>query len=123
MKKLIASLIASAALLTFNVAHGHGAPAANHGGVVTAVGEVWLELVVRGDQVELYLEDDGDAMDSAGISGKLMVAGKSELMLAPAGGNMLKARSAVAIPKGAKVTAVLLLADKKTKVATTFTLK
>jgi len=118
MKKLIGTLLFCAASLAW----AHGAPVANHGGVVMAVGETWLELVVSGDAVELYLEDDGDAMDSAGISGKLTVAGK-ELVLAPAGGNKLKAAGGVALPKGAKVNAVLLMADKKTKVATTFTLK
>jgi hypothetical protein len=123
MKKLMGTMLLCAASLASGLAFGHGTPVANHGGVVMAVGELWLELVVRGDAVELYLEDDGEAMSSAGIGGKLTVPGKPELVLAPAGGNKLSATSAGPLPKGAKVSAVLLLADKKTKVATTFTLK
>jgi hypothetical protein len=123
MKKIIGMGIMCLAALAFGPAYGHGSPTANHGGVVMAVGETWLELVVRGDTLELYLEDDGDAMDSKGISGKLTIAGKADLSLTPAGGNMLKAKSSSPVPAGAKVAAVLLLADKKTKVATTFTVK
>lgn len=106
----------------FGAANGHGTASPNHGGVVMAVGETWLELVVRGDAVEMYLEDDGDPMDSAGVTGKLSVAGKPDLLLVPAGGNKLKAANKVPLSKGTKVNAVLLMADKRTKVAVTFTL-
>ncbi len=123
MKKLIGTMLLCAAALAGGVAHGHGAPMANHGGVVMAVGETWLELVVRPDRIELYMEDDGDPIDSAGVSGKLTVAGKTELALLPAGGNKLKTATGLALPKGTKVSALLLMADKKTKVATTFVLQ
>lgn len=122
MKKILGTLLVCGASLLSGLAHSHGTPVANHGGVVQAVGETWLELVVKGGKVELYLEDDGDPMPSAGVSGTLNVAGKpGELTLTPAGGNKLEATGAV--PTGAKVTAKLLMADKKTKVATTFALK
>lgn len=123
MNKLIGSMVFCAASLMFGAAYGHGVPSANHGGVVMAVGETWLELVVRGDAVELYLEDDGEPMDSAGVTGKLSVAGKPDLLLVPAGGNKLKAANKVPLLKRTKVNAVLLMADKKTKVAVTFTLQ
>lgn len=122
MNKLIGTIACCAASLLFGTTHGHGAPTPNHGGVVMAVDETWLELVVRGDALELYLEDDGDPMDSAGITGRLSVAGKPDLLLVPAGGNKLSAATKVPLPKGSKVNAVLLMADKKTKVAVTFTL-
>lgn len=122
MKKILGTLLLCSASLVMGSAHSHGTPVANHGGVVQAVGETWLELVVKGDKIELYLEDDGDPMPSAGVSGVLSVAGKpGEIALAPAGDNKLAAKGAV--PAGAKVTAKLLMADKKTKVATTFALK
>lgn len=111
-----------AAALGFGVAHAHGTPAPNHGGLVQAVGETWLELVVKDGALELYVEDDGEAMDSAAMSGKVTVANgakKSEYTLKPAGGNKLEAAGA-RVPKGAKVLTLLVLADKKTKVAATF---
>ena len=122
MKKLIGTMVFCLASLMSAAACAHGTPTPNHGGVVMAVDEIWLELVVRGDVVELYLEDDGDPMDSTGVTGKLSVAGKPDLVLVPAGGNKLKAANKVPLSKGSKVNAVLLMADKKTKVAVTFTL-
>ncbi|RJG20647.1 hypothetical protein [Massilia cavernae] len=123
MKKVIAVLVMCSATLGMGAAHAHGTPTPNHGGVVQAVGETWLELVAKSGAVELYVEDDGEAMDSAPMSGKVTVvdgAKKSEYTLKPAGGNKLEAAGAV-VPKGAKVVTVLVMADKKTKVAATFT--
>jgi hypothetical protein len=125
MKKLLSILALSAAAMSAGLAYGHGAPTANHGGIVQAVGETWLELVVRGDTVELYVQDDGDDMPSADLAGKVTVVkgtAKSEFPLKPAGGNKLEARAPGAV-KGSKVLALLTLADKKTKVATTFDIK
>lgn len=102
----------------------HGAPVPSHGGQILAVGETWLELVVRGNTLELYVQDDGDDVASAALSGKLTIlngGSKSESALKPAGGNKLEATAAVA--SGAKVLALLVLADKKTKVSTTFVIK
>ena len=122
MKKLTGMLVLFAASLSFGAAYGHGNPMANHGGVIQAVGETWIELVVKGDSVEMYLEDDGDPMESAGVSGKVTLGGK-ELVLTPAGGNKLLAKFTGKLPKANKATAVLVLADQKTKVGVTFTLK
>ncbi len=123
MRKLIGMMLLCASALAAGVVYAHGTPTANHGGVVMAVGETWLELVVRSDSIALYLQDDGEPMDSAGISGKLTAPGTAELTLLPAGGNKLKTATGLTLPKGAKVSAVLLMADKKTKVATTFVLQ
>jgi hypothetical protein len=125
MKKFIGVLLMCSASLALNSAYGHGAPSPNHGGIVQAVGETWLELVVKGGNVELYVEDDGEPMDSAGLSGQLTIingAGKTEFALKPAGGNKLEVKGAVAA-KGAKVVTLLVLADKKTKVPATFLIK
>ena len=75
--------------------------------------------------LDLYLEDDGEALDSAGVTGKVTIvngASKNEYVLTPAGGNRLEAKGAQA-RKGAKVITLLVLADKKTKVPATFVIK
>lgn len=124
MKKVIGMLLLCSATLAMGGARAHGNPVANHGGIVLAVGETWLELVAKPGSVDLYVEDDGDPMDSKGMSGKVTVvngAGSKEYVLTPAGGNRLEAKGAK-VPKGAKVTTVLVLADK-TRVPATFTVK
>jgi hypothetical protein len=125
MKKIVSALLLCAAAVVPPFAYSHGAPTPNHGGIVLAVGETWLELVAGSGSVELYVEDDGDPMPSAELSGHLTIqngASKTEYALKPAGGNKLEAKGALA-PKGAKVTALLVLADKKTKVPATFLIK
>ncbi|HWW70476.1 MAG TPA: hypothetical protein VN089_11090 [Duganella sp.] len=125
MKKFLGTMVLSAAALTAGYAVAHGSPVANHGGIAQAVGETWLELVVRGDQVDLYLQDDGDDMASADVTGKITLvtaAGKREFVLKPAGGNKLEAKAPGAAKAG-KVLALLTMADKKTRVSTTFDIK
>jgi hypothetical protein len=124
MKQSLSLLLAASAALALSTAHGHGAPTPNHGGIVQAVGETWLELVPAADKIELYVEDDGDPMPSAGLSGHLSVqnaGAKADYVLKPAGANKLEAVGAHAA-KGAKVTMVVVLADK-TKVPATFVVK
>jgi hypothetical protein len=125
MNKILGVLVLGAAALSGNAAFAHGAAMANHGGIVQTVGETWLELVVVGDKVELYLQDDGDDMPTSEITGKVTVvrgASKAEFMLKPAGDNKLEAK-APGVVKGSKVLALLTLADKKTKVSTTFDIR
>lgn len=125
MGKILGTMVLAAAALTTGYALAHGAPVASHGGIVQAVGETWLELVVKGDQVELYLQDDGDDMPSAEVAGKITLvtaAGKKEFALKPAGGNKLEVKAPGAAKAG-KVLALLTMADKKTRVSTTFDIK
>lgn len=129
MKRILTALLLCGAMLiaamTAGLARAHGTPQANHGGMVQAVGETWLELVVRGDAVDLYVQDDGDDMASAGMSGKVTVvngAAKKEFALAPAGDNKLSGKVA-GVAKGSKLLAVLVLDDKKTKVSAAFDIK
>lgn len=124
MKKSLSLMLAASAALALSTAYGHGTPTPNHGGIVLAVGETWLELVPAADKIELYVEDDGDPMPSAGVSGHVSIqnaGAKADYVLKPAGSNKLEAVGARA-PKGAKVVAVLVLADK-TKVPATFVVK
>ncbi|SFU91367.1 hypothetical protein [Pseudoduganella namucuonensis] len=125
MKKILGMIVLATASLASGLAGAHGSPVANHGGMVQAVGETWLELVVKGDKVELYVQDDGDDMPAADMGGKVTIvkgAAKSEFALKPAGGNKLEAQAPGAV-KGSKVLAVLILADKKTKVSAGFDIK
>lgn len=124
MKKSKSLLLALSAALALSTAYGHGVPTPNHGGIVQAVGDTWLELVPAAGKIELYVEDDGDPMPSAGLSGHVSVENggtKADYALKPAGGNKLEAAGA-RVPKGAKVIAVLVLADKS-KVPATFVVK
>ena len=110
------------ASLVATVAYAHGGGKAEHGGVLQMVGETSLELVVKPDHVELYVEDEGEEVPSAGRTAKLTVteAGKSaEKMLQPAGGNKFEGAD-IKIGKGAK--AAVLVTDKATQaqVGTTF---
>ena len=125
MKRIASAVLLASAALVLSSAHGHGTPTPNHGGQVMAVGETWLELVAANGAVELYVEDDGDPLPSADLSGHVTVqngAARTDYVLKPAGGNKLEAKGAQ-VPKGAKVTAVLVLADKKTKVPASFIIK
>ncbi|WP_395400855.1 hypothetical protein ACHMW6_24980 [Pseudoduganella sp. UC29_106] len=129
MKRILTALLLSGATitaaLTGNLSRAHGSPQPNHGGIVQAVGETWLELVVRGDAVDLYVQDNGDDLPSAGMSGNFTVvngAAKKEFALAPAGDNKLTGKAA-GVAKGSKVLTVVTLADKKTKVSAAFDIK
>ncbi len=123
---LFAALLALAvAPVTFNVARAHGGTQPEHGGIVQLVGDMSFELVPAADRVELYVEDDGEEVTSADLAAKLtLVDGgtKSEVALKPAGGNKFEAQG-VKLSKGAKVTALLTLKDKQSKIAANFTIK
>jgi hypothetical protein len=84
-----------------------------------------FELVARADGVELFVEDDGEEITSADFAAKLTVVNagaKSGVTLTPAAGNKFEAKG-VKIPSGAKVTALLTLKDKQSKIAANFTIK
>jgi len=112
-------------VLPLNVAQAHGGTQPEHGGVVQLVGDMTFELVARPDGVELYVEDDGEEVNSADLAAKLTIVNagaKSEVVLAPAAGNKFEAKG-VKIASGAKVTALLTLKDKQSKIAANFTIK
>jgi hypothetical protein len=129
MKQVLPSF-AAALILTlvpvgFNVARAHGGTQPEHGGIVQLVGDMSFELVPAADRVELYVEDDGDEVTSADLAAKLTIVeggAKSEVVLASAGGNKFEAKG-VKIAKGAKVTALLTLKDKESKIAANFIIK
>ena len=122
MKKVMAFL---AALLMTAAVHptlAHNAGKPEHGGVVQVVGDMSFELVTGGNGVELFVEDDGDEINSAEYAAKLTVvegAAKSEVPLTPATGNKFEGKG-VKIAKGAKVAVLLTLKDKHSKIGANF---
>ena len=129
MKQVLSAFVALLVLVVgsvcFNAARAHGGTQPEHGGIVQLVGDITFELVPAADRVELYVEDDGDEVTSADLAAKLTIVDggvKSEVTLTPAGGNKFEAKG-VKIGTGAKVTALLTLKDKQSKIAANFTIK
>ena len=127
MKTVLYSFIAMlfVGVLPLNVAQAHGGTQPEHGGVVQLVGDMTFELVARADGVELYVEDDGEEVTSADLAAKLTIVNagaKSDVMLSPAAGNKFEAKG-VNIAPGAKVTVLLTLKDKQSKIAANFAIK
>lgn len=115
MKKLFTTMMLAAAL-SGGLAWAHGDEKARHGGLVQISGETKFELVAKGDTAEVYLDDHGETIPTAKLSGKLTVmsgSAKSEAKLEPAAGDKLVAKG-VKLAKGDKVIALVTLADKST---------
>ena len=121
--RLLATLAGLTSLLAADAyAHGGGKP--EHGGVLQMVGETSLELVVKQDHVELYVEDEGEEVPSAGHIAKVTVTqdGKSaEKALQPAGGNKFEGTD-IKIGKGAKAAVLVTDTATQAQVGTTFTI-
>jgi hypothetical protein len=115
MKRLFTIVLAAAAL-SGGIAWAHGDEKARHGGLVQIAGETKFELVANADSVDVYLDDHGETIPTAKVSGKLTVlsgTAKSEAKLEPASGDKLVAKG-VKLAKGDKVIALVTLADKTT---------
>lgn len=102
MRRLLATL-----MLIASPALAHDAPR-NHGGVVADVGPYHVELVAKGQAIDLYLTDDANrAVEAAAFKGVaiLIVDGKPQrIVVTPASGNRLTGSASGAVtgaPKGA----------------------
>lgn len=85
-----------------------------HGGVVAEAGAFQGELVAGAAGLVLHLSDHGAPVSAEGATAKLTVLAsgqKSEIALAPAGGNRLAGPAGTRLPAGAKVVAAVRLAD------------
>ena len=123
MKKLMALLAALWMTVALHPALAHNGTKPEHGGVVQIVGDMSFELVTGGTGVELFVEDDGDEINSAEFAAKLTIvdgAAKSDVQMTPASGNKFEAKG-VKIAKGAKVAVLLTLKDKHSKIGANFT--
>jgi hypothetical protein len=98
--------LAASALLTLPV-HAHEA-SGQHGGRVADAGKYHVELVAKGETVDVFVMDgEQKPLPAAGFKGTviLVVGGKpARVPLEPADGNRLSGKAAVALgdsPKGA----------------------
>lgn len=115
MKKFLMTVLLGLSSLGFNAAWAHGDAKPKHGGVVRAVSDLSFELVSDARGAAIYVEDHGQPVAPAGMSGKLTVLKGSEKTDYPlvAGADRLEAAGAQ-LPKGAKAVAVINGAGKKT---------
>ena len=86
--------------------HSHETIPTPHDGQAIAAGEYHIELVAKGDVVEVHVTDHDDkAVKVAGFKGLAILAvdGKSlRIVLEPAGGAMLTGKAAGTLPKAPK---------------------
>jgi hypothetical protein len=111
--------LAAAVFLHVGAVHAHGDAVPRHGGIVQMAGEIKFELVARGDAAELHLDDHGQTMSTAKLTGKLTVmsgGATTEARLEPAGTDRLVARG-IKLAKGDKVIALVTMEDKSTSSA------
>jgi len=98
--------------LLIHPVYAHGpAPAAAHGGQVQEAAEHWVELVVRGDQVTVYVnEADSKPLPAKEWTGKATVlAGNKTEAVALIAAEDNSATGKLAAPATGRVTAVLQL--------------
>ena len=111
---VLAALLATLPMTA--LAHGI-APAAQHGGsVAETTGEHWVELVLRGTEMTVYVSDDANKpIASARLGGKatVLVGGKSQqVALLPAAANSLTGKLDPGAA-GKVISAVTLTVDGK----------
>lgn len=90
----------------------HGKP--QFGGIVAEAGMAQFEIVGKDGKLTVYVTQHGAPLDTAGASGKLTVlAGtvKQEIVLKPAGGNLLQGQGSLAA--GAKLLINVQLAGRE----------
>ena len=117
MKKQLLMVLAimSTLALVSPVAMSHSDAKPQHGGVLHSKYDLNFELVRETDGVSLYVDDHGEPVDTAALTGQIMIlAGgkRSEVALIAAGAGKLTA-TAVQIPDGARVVVSLTGTDKK----------
>jgi hypothetical protein len=82
--------------------------------------------VTQDDGVELYVRDDDGEISSAGLTAKLTIVNgsgeKKEVVLTPAGANKFAAKG-VQITSGSRVSVLLTLADKESRIGANFIVK
>ena len=116
-------LLATVSLTVFATALASGDFKPRFGGQVQEVSEIQYEVVVKPDNIAIYVEDHGKKVDTKGASAKVSLLNgveKSEATLAPAGENKLEAKGSFNVKSGTKVTAVVTLAGKGAKTVRVF---
>lgn len=124
-KKLLPMLTALLALVAgAPLASAHGNTTPRHGGVLQMSGDTSFELVVKGDDIEIYVVADDEDFFSEGLTGKLTVVTNgvtTSAPLEPAGGNKFIARG-IKVASGSSVAVSLTLEDGVTRIGTRLTI-
>jgi hypothetical protein len=108
------TLVLVVAVLTSGFALAHGDGVARRGGIVQMAGEIKFELVAGAGALELYLDDHGETVPTAKLTGKITVlsgANKSEFVLEPVGDKLVA--KGVKLVKGDKVIAIVTTENKQ----------
>lgn len=124
MKKAL-PLLAFAAVCLSSAAFAHGVTKPQHGGVVQMNGETLFELVSAPAGVSLYLIDEDEPVNAAGMTAKLSVTAggkKTEVAMVPAKGNQFFAKG-LKLPKGANVGVMVIDKTSSARYGTNFTIK
>lgn len=115
MKKIAMTVMLSIGLTSVGCAIAHGAKP-KYDGVVATAGDLQFELSDKDGKPVIYVEDHGNKLSTAGTTGKMTLlsgAEKKEIMLAPAGENLLQASEYVKLAKGTKAIASITFPDKR----------
>ncbi len=116
MKKLMALIAMTISVAVSGNASAHGEKP-KHGGIVQTANDLSFELVKKGNNAIIYVDDHGKRLSTAGATGKLTVLNgteKSEVPLEAAGENMMVTKGEAKLAKGAKAIASMTFADKTT---------
>lgn len=126
MKKSVAFLLCLSAIAGISgAAMAHGLTKPQHGGVVQMNGETLFELVGAPAGVSLYMVDEDEPVNAAGMTAKLSVTAggkKSEVMMVPSKGNQFFARG-VKLAKGSSVGVQVVDKATQARYGTTFAIK
>ncbi|MFJ4142879.1 hypothetical protein [Pseudomonas sp. NPDC089734] len=122
MKTVLNTLLATACALLMSQASAHGIPTPQHGGLIEDAGLVAIEMVANGDTIDLYLTDHDQPVSAEGVTGVLTITTRhkrEKTEIVPVSGNQLRSQG-VSYKSGSRVSALLTLADGKTKVSARF---
>lgn len=126
MKKTLALLLClsvAGGLSATAIAHGITKP--QHGGVVQMNGETLFELVAAPAGVSLYMIDEDEEVNAAGMTAKLSITAggkKTEVAMVAAKGNQFFAKG-LKLAKGANVGVQVIDKTTKSRYGTTFIIK
>lgn len=115
LRQVFSAMVLAAGLASAPATQAHGTAEPRHGGIVQSAAHLTFELVVVADGAQIFVSDHDEDYDATSLKGRLTVLNgteKTEADLLPAGGNKLAARG-VTLAKGARVVAVLALANGK----------
>jgi hypothetical protein len=125
MKKLATALCCLAALGLSAPVLAHGFTKPQHGGVVQMNGETLFELVAQPAGVSLYMIDEDDPVNAAGMTAKLSVTAggkRKDVAMVAMKGNQFFAKG-LKLPKGANVGVQVTNKASGARYGTTFTIK